>query len=146
MTDGFTMVATVFGDRAGLLTVCADIHIDSLVSFMSSSSFWSSSRTIASGYLSVNTGFRPFKGIDKRIAIGYSRGMNLKEWRIKYGRQALNDLAERIGYNSEYLAQCVSGFRRPGHDLCWKLVKEAPELTTHDLRPDIFGPSPGRAA
>lgn len=48
-------------------------------------------------------------------------------------------LALACDASSEYLRMCANGWRKPGPELCKRLVAQEPRLTLEDLRPDIWG-------
>ena len=69
--------------------------------------------------------------------------MNLLEWKNRYGRPELNNLARQCDSSGEYFAQIAHGYRSPSHKLARVIEAQTNGVVTRfDLRPDIFGPPP----
>ena len=47
--------------------------------------------------------------------------------------------ADALGINVDYLYLCSRGTRKPGPDLCKRIVDKDPRFTLAELRPDIWG-------
>lgn len=63
-----------------------------------------------------------------------------------YLRQSVRDereaLAKKVGSSVGYFYQIAGGHKKPGSQLCRKLVSAEPRLTLPELRPDIWSPIP----
>ena len=55
---------------------------------------------------------------------------------LRYGEAA--ELARTAGTNSQYLWSLASGNRRPGVDICARLIAADDRITMGMLRPDLF--------
>ena len=65
--------------------------------------------------------------------------MNIKQYRDKHGRPALNKLAKELGHNSEYFYQLATGIRKPSLRVAIKIEEAtAGEILREDMLPEIF--------
>lgn len=54
------------------------------------------------------------------------------------------ELAGRVDSTVGYFWQLAGGHKKPGTDLCHRLVEAEPRLTLHELRPDVWKQIPVR--
>jgi hypothetical protein len=64
--------------------------------------------------------------------------MDMKTYLKQATPEAREALAAEVGSSVGYFYLIAGGHRNPGTDLCKLLVEAEPNLTLHDLRPDVW--------
>lgn len=70
--------------------------------------------------------------------------MDIKTFMKEATPEEREALAKKVGSSVGYFWQLAGGHKKPGTDLCHRLVQAEPRLTLHELRPDVWLPPRGR--
>lgn len=65
--------------------------------------------------------------------------MDLRTYFLNTKRAQREEFAAALEVNVDYLYHCSKGRRKPGSELCKRIVALDPRFTLAELRPDIWG-------